>query len=279
MLKEVKTNNIIVVLVLFWLCFAMEKVKAQEHSFQGYHDNSELHFSHPLVAESPTPDTKVRFDYFFASVPGKDGHPGVDRHTLRLEAEYAFTPWLSLEVNAPYTFLRQKETENTDRIGNLEVALKYANFALAERGMLLGGGIEFGLPTGNDNKGIGSNHVIQVEPFLDFGYQHRDFQIVSFLSFGIPFNKNGQDEADVELGWNLSVLYHLIAKVEALVELDGQHIIGGGEDGFFAVNISPEIKVIPFGEEGLQLGVGISLPLAEDKEFHAMSVFSIFYHF
>ena len=30
-----------------------------------------LHFSHPLIAESPSPDTKVRLDYFFLNVDGE----------------------------------------------------------------------------------------------------------------------------------------------------------------------------------------------------------------
>jgi len=33
-----------------------------------------LHFSHPLITESPSPDTKIRLDYIFKEIEG--GHHG-----------------------------------------------------------------------------------------------------------------------------------------------------------------------------------------------------------
>ncbi len=33
---------------------------------------SDLHFSHPLISESPSPDTKVRFDYLAAKEGGDE---------------------------------------------------------------------------------------------------------------------------------------------------------------------------------------------------------------
>ena len=245
---------------------------AEEHSSHS-HDSGDLHFSHPLISESPSPDTKVRFDYFFAN------ESGANRHTLRFEGEYAFAPWLSLEVDVPYTFLDPDEEEGTDRLDNVEVGIKYANFTFAEHGLLLGGGIEFGLPTGNEEKGIGSDHVLEVEPFVDFGYQRDRWEIVGFTSFGLPVNENDEDEADLELGWNLSVLYHLTPQIEALLEFDGEHVFGGEEDGIDVVNVTPGFKVQPFDDPNFQVGVGVSLPLTDDKEFHARLILSVFYHF
>ncbi len=252
--------------------------RAQEHASHS-HTAADLHFSHPLVAESPSPDTKLRLDYFFANEPGEEGEAGAERHTLQLEGEYSFTPWLSVEVNVPYTFLDPDEGQGTNRLDNMEVGLKYANFAFAERGLLLGGGIEFGLPTGNEEKGIGSEHVLEVEPFVDFGYKRDRWEIVGFTSFGLPLNENEEDEADLELGWNLSVLYHLTPRIMTLMELDGEHVFGGEEDGVDVVNLTPGIKVQPFGDPNFQAGVGVSLPLTNDKEFHEKLILSIFYHF
>ncbi len=39
---------------------------AQEHAEADHHEG--LHFSHPLIAESVSPDTKVRLDYAFADL-------------------------------------------------------------------------------------------------------------------------------------------------------------------------------------------------------------------
>lgn len=221
----------------------------------------------------------MRFDYFFASEPGEEGEAGADRHTLRLEAEYAFVPWLSLEVDAPYTFLDPDEGVSTDRLDTVEVGIKYANFTFAEHGLLLGGGIEFGLPTGNEEMGIGSDHVLEIEPFVDFGYKRDRWEIVGFTSFGLPVNENDEDEADLELGWNLSVLYHLKPQLMTLLEFDGEHVFGGEEDGVDIINVTPGVKIQPFDDSSFQVGLGVSLPLTDDKEFHAKAILALFYHF
>lgn len=250
---------------------------AQEHSSHSH--DGKLHFSHPLVAESPSPDTKMRFDYLFANEPDEDAEAGAERHTMNFEGEYAFTPSFSIEMDIPYTFLDSDEGQSTNRLDNVEVGLKYANFAFAEHGLLLGGGIELVLPTGNEEKGIGSDHVLEVEPFLDFGYKHDRLEIVGFTSFGLPQNENGEDEADLELGWNLSTLYHISPKFQVLLEFDGEHVYGGEEDGVNIVNVTPGIKVSPLDSSNLQIGIGVSVPLTDDKEFHARPILSVFYHF
>ena len=221
----------------------------------------------------------MRVDYFFANEPGKEGKAGANRHTLRFEAEYAFAPWLSLEVDAPYTFLIPDKGEASDNPDNVEIGLKYANFTFAKHGLLLGGGIEFGLPTGKAEKDIGSDHVLEVKPFVDLGYQRGRWEVVGLTSFGLPFNENDEDEADLELGWNLSVLYHLTPQLMTLLEFDGEHVFGGEADGVNVVNVTPGFKVQPLDDPNLQVGVGVSLPLTDDKEFHARPALSVFYHF
>lgn len=252
---------------------------ASAHEHSSHSHDSKLHFSHPLVAESPSPDTKMRFDYFFANEPASAGEAGAERHTARFEGEYAFTPSFSIEVDLPYTFLDPDKGQSTDRLDNVGVGIKYANFTFDEHGLLLGGGIEFGLPTGNEEKGIGSNHVLEVEPFLDFGYKRDRLEVIGFTSFGLPQNENRENEADLELGWNLSTLYHVSPKLQVILEFDGQHVYGGEKDGVNIVNVTPGIKFRPIGDRNLQVGVGVSLPLTDDKEFHARPIVSVFYHF
>jgi hypothetical protein len=126
------------------------------------HDpDSELHFSHPLITESPSPDTKVRFDYFYQSF--RDGVPAGE-HTPRVEFEYAFRPWISVETNVPYTFLRVEGQSQTSHTDNIEVALKVANLAIKERKLLFVYGLDLELPSGSDAKEIGSGHIFEVEP-------------------------------------------------------------------------------------------------------------------
>lgn len=249
------------------------------HPADGGADHGLLHFSHPLIAESPTPDTKVRFDYFFAREPGGQESPGGDRHTMRFEAEYAFVPWLSVEIDVPYTFFDLNDGRNFSHVDELSLALKYANFTFADRGLVLGGGIEAGLPTGDEEKGIGSDHILNIEPFLDLGFKKDALEFVGFLSFGVPLNENGTNESDLELGWHASALYHWTDRIEAILEFNGNHVFGGEEDGQNAVYVTPGFKFQPFDSPNLQVGLGVSLPVTDDREFDVQTVFSVFYHF
>jgi hypothetical protein len=102
---------------------------------------------------------------------------------------------------------------------------------------------------------------------------------VGFVGFGIPTNEDGEDEADLELSWNISLLYHVASRLEALIELSGEEIFGGDEDGTSIVDITPGLKVAPFDGQPAKLGIGVSLPLSNDKEFDVRMVLSAFYHF
>lgn len=234
------------------------------------------YFSPPLIAKSPSPDTKVRLDYFYENLAHGEGN----RHTVRFEGEYAFAPWLSFETNVPYVFLDPEEGSRADRLDNIDVALKYANFAFKAQNCVVGGGLELGLPTGNEERGIGSDHEVEIEPFLDVGCWVDRWEVIGFVSFGIPANRNGDDEADWELGWNLAAIYPVLPTVQVVLEVDGEHGFGGGEaTQTDVVNATPGIKVRPCAACDLWVGMGVRLPVTEEKEIHAMPIVSLFYHF
>lgn len=56
------------------------------------HEDGTLRFNHPLTAESPETDTKLRVDYIWQNAPGHHEDDGkVKTHTARLTGEYAFS--------------------------------------------------------------------------------------------------------------------------------------------------------------------------------------------
>lgn len=236
-----------------------------------------LHFSHPLITESPSPDTKARLDYFLQHLDDGDEQGFV--HTVRLEAEYAFHPTLSLEVDVPFTFLDPEEGFSESAFDTVEIGLKGANFAFAEYGLLLGYGIELGLPTGDDAKGIGSDYELEIEPFLDAGFQCGRLELVAFARFGIPTNQNADEEVENELGFNASALFHVTRELMALVEFDGETALNGEESGATVANVTPGLKVRPFEQVGLEIGAGVSVPITGREEFEIQGVLAAFYHF
>ncbi len=243
---------------------------------EGHGNNEDLHFAHPLIAESPSPDTKLRLDYEHDNGTSEER---AERDTIRLEGEFAFARWISIEASVPYTFLDPEEESARSDFGNSELALKLAWFKFEDVGLLLGGGLEIELPTGNTEKEIGFDEGYEIEPFLDFGYKRQAFEMVGFLAFGFPVDADHHHDADVEIEWNLSFLLHATPWAQFLLEFDGESVRGGEEDGTSIVNITPGLKFRPFAETDFAVGAGVSVPLTDDREFDARPLVSLFYHF
>jgi len=285
-LKSISTYLLAGILIAASPLFSLPDVNAdEEHS----HSNRGLHFSHPLITESPSPDTKFRVDYIFLDVDGEiedeelgeegEGPSKFKENTIVLEFEYAFTRNISIEADIPYTFHNVDGGSNENNFNNIEVALKLATFIFEQYGVLLGGGIEFGLPTGDDHKGIGSDNILEIEPFLSFGYKLDNFELVSFLSLGFPVNQKGDQDEGEELGYNVSMLYHITDYLEGLIEFDGETVLSGEEEGESVLNMDPGIKIAPFNNKDIKIGVGAGFPLTRDEEFKYRIVASLFYHF
>lgn len=249
--------------------------------FPGYalaHEEN-LHFAHPLVTESPTPDTKVRLDYIWQRVPGHHEDDGKsDIATAQMTAEYAFDRFIGMELSVPYTWRdpEHADEEDTDRLDNIGFALKYANDSFADKGVIVGGGIEFSLPTGNDDEHIGSDRETEVAPFLDFGYRRGVFQLIGFAEFGFPHNS---DHADFEIGWDVAALWSATANLDLMMEVDGEKIFGGEEGDSHAVSATPGVAYTLPGYEHIRIGAGASFPVTDDKEFYIRPLVSLFYHF
>ncbi len=240
------------------------------------HEKAPLHFAHPLFTESPFPDNKVRVDYLFTNRTGEGG----EAHTPSITGEVRWTRNLSTEVKLPYTVSNPDEGANERRLDNSEVAIKYANFTFEEQGVLIGGGLEVGLPTGDDEVGIGSDHLVEIEPFVNVGYKpDEDWEIVGRLAVGHTANENDSDPADHEVAWNASVLYHATTTVKPNVEAFGERVSGGEEDGLSTANVALGVKLVPFAEHRLKFGLSGAVPVSDDKEADSRILFSTFYHF
>ncbi len=240
------------------------------------HHHTSLHFSHPLIVESPSPDTKIRFDYFYERQRDSEGEAG--EHTARVEYEYAFRRSFSVEINAPYTVRRPQGVPSENHLDTVEVSLKFASFAFDEHGLLPTYGVSFNLPTGSDRKAIGSGHVLGVEPYAGLGYQHKRIELISFASVGLPANRRAGDEEGTEFGYEGSLLYKLSRRFQAVAELDGRKTFTGPRSGENVVNLSPGIKFLP-RDEHWQIGFGVGFPATSGEEFKVRAVASVFYHF
>ncbi|MFQ5530156.1 MAG: hypothetical protein ACE5FP_07365 [Gemmatimonadota bacterium] len=269
-----------------------------EHEDEG-HSHDGLHFTHPLIAESVTPDTKLRLDHQFLDLPDGD-----KIHVGNLEAEYAFFRSFSIEAGLPYSY-------TGSQAGNLEVALKFANFDFEDSGILLGYGIEFGFPTAGEGEEeeelpvaasrpavltgfpaalLGANSQSssggaigeaewEIAPFLNIGIMAGNLELVAWGIFGIPFAQEEGEEVETEIEYNISALYHFSPRFEGLLELDGAGGISGHAVGEDVLNLSPGIRVQPFSDSRFVLGTSVGFPLTNEEAFSTRWTTSLFWHF
>jgi hypothetical protein len=264
--------------IIFVLTFQFLLTFTNFYSIYGHGDEvheKHLHFAHPLVGETPSPDTKVRLDYFFADRASLQS--GLKENTIRLEVEYAFAPFISIEANFPYTWVSSGNLSHRN-FSNTEIGIKIADFSFEDNNLLIGYGFDFSMPTGNDKKEIGSSHLWNIEPGLSAGYKLNKLEIILSASTGIPFNSAANENAENDLSLHSSFLYDFDQKIQGVLEFNSETILNGEEKGNSSVFISPGIKAAPLNSEKLMFGLSAGFPISIEKEFNTEVLFSVFYH-
>jgi hypothetical protein len=264
-------RRLLLVATLILIPFA--GMQAQEHEED--HDHDHLHFSHPLVTESPSPDTKIRIDYLGVRTSGATG---IHENVFRLEGEYAFNHAISLAIVTPFISRTAPAAERASGLGNIELSLKAASLAFGERGLLLGGGLSAALPTGSDAKGIGSAHIVELEPFLDAGYKRDALELVGLATLSSTFRRRAGEEAERNLTFDFSTLYQIQSRLEGLIEVTTTRTLIGAESGSQQTFIAPGFKVYPFTNRKVMFGAAVEIGTGTVHETHVLLV-SGFYHF
>jgi len=135
-----------------------------------------------------------------------------------------------------------------------------------------------GLPTGDAEAGTGTDHIWELEPFLNLGVAVADFEVVAWGIFGIPTNQDAGEEVETDFSYDFSVVYHISDRLQGLLELNGRTGLSGEEAGEGVVAVSPGVKVAPLPASPLFIGVGVSVPI-NDEELDAHLKISLFWHF
>ena len=235
------------------------------------------HFTHPLVTESPLPENQARFDVTYARA---DDGAEADEFETELSLEFALTPNVGFELALPYVWIDPEEGGGSDGVGNAEVAVKFASYRFGDKGLVLGAGLEVGLPTGDDEAGTGDDRTVELEPYLGFGYRRDRFETIGVLRFGVPVNERESEKAevDLEVAADLSLLYHFTPRVAGLIEFNGAAVLAGASDETLLM-VNPGLSFDVTGEGRLRVGVGAGVPLTDDAGFDYAARAMVILHF
>jgi hypothetical protein len=248
----------------------------EEHEHDATDHSHGAHFTHPLFAESVSPDTKMRIDY--ARQAMADG----DLNEMEIEGEYAFAEYFSIEAGVHY------DVDGSD-LGETHVLFKFANLALESSGVSLGYGLEVGLPTGASHAHGGVHEdegeegadedIYEFAPFLNAGWISGAWELSGWTLFEIPTNQGEQEEVGTALRYNGSLLVHAGSRVDAIVEAFGHAGLSGPETEQGVLNIAPGIRFRPVLSSPLVIGAGLAIPVTSDEDYGSLALISAFWHF
>jgi hypothetical protein len=233
-----------------------------------------LEFTHPLITESITPDSKIRLTF----LDTKSSENLLSR-TYDLELEYAPVNFFSIHLDVPYVVLDPPGSHNITNLDETELDFKFANYALSAHGIILGYGLSFGLPTGNQSRGIGSDHIFNFYPFLNGGIIWKKWEWTAFFIFSIPSNQREGENIQSGLETRLTSIYHITARWAALVEAGDATRLSHFSSGGNSYDITGGIIFRPHPEKPWIIGAGVRSPVFENNEIKFQAIFSVFYHF
>ncbi len=256
-------------------CF---NVIAQENVIsKGLDDNKKqehLEFSHPLITESISPDTKIRSTLLYTKV-----NDNMSSQTYDLELEYAPVPTFSLHLDIPYTVVDSKGNHSMSNLDEIELTLKFANFAFERRNILLGYGISFGLPTGDQSKGIGNDHIWDIGPFFNCGVMLKRWEWTAYFIFNIPSNQNSDDNIQPSLASRLTSLYHISKRWEGLLEAGNAKQISHFYNDENSYDLTEGVKFRPNPDKPWIIALGVRHHIIQNTEIKLQGIISVFYHF
>ena len=167
-----------------------------------------------------------------------------------LVLEYGLTDALQVELEWPaFQRVDPEDGESTAGTGDLELGLKYSWMNMAETGFHSAVGVGLGLPTGDQERGLGEGKT-GVEPFVALAWDParlEDFQI--FLHTGLEIEKEGK-EGFVNAG--------LFARAGAWVVT--AELNWAEEESYF----TPGLVAHP--RDGWEIGLGVPIGLNDESD-------------
>lgn len=211
----------------------------------------ELNFRRPQVTAKAFPENEALMIPVYT-------HSKSRGSTTKFVYEERVGPRGQWEVSIPFV----ADYSNTARgIGDVELSGKYALFDSFESLFILSSGIELGIPTGSEAKGLGSGHW-KLAPYLAAAKGFERFVLQSSVKYEHPLKGNER-----ELQYNLAFTFPLTDEkqgVMPMIELNGVKSFETGSNNLF---LTPQLYIGLVKRGHIALSLGTQIPIAGEKPF------------
>jgi hypothetical protein len=237
----------------------------------------------PLVARNPTPERELELN-----VEYEKGDEGKEVEA-EVELSWRFADRIEASIEVPVLFLMPRESADEWGLGDLTLGGKALVFQSIDQPALVTVGLELGLPTGSDSRGLGGSFA--VTPYVTTGIGLGVIDVIGDV--GYTWVLDGPDDGVETFALNVAAAYRGWRQVIPMLEVSlvtqtgGGN--GGGEDeegepdlvGKAQVYLTPGVIVqsLAWMPPAASLRAGVQIGLTDDREFDYRVLASLSWEF
>ncbi|UCF21346.1 MAG: hypothetical protein JSU87_08190 [Gemmatimonadota bacterium] len=241
------------------------------------HETTKGIFIDPLITEHAFVDRKVRWDFAGRLLRNDEGKV----YESSLIFEYAFTDWFALELDQPLRLTNMPEAESVAGLGDLKLAAKFQVTKAANTGgLILATGVEFSLPSGEEEVGAGEDYVVAPLAALDWAIGSGLVKLQSQAELEYVFAREGGNGQFEAIEWNTALSLFTSDNVVPLLEFNTE--FGGLQEevseSIFALTPGVVVSLKDIAGKSFDIAAGAQIFFGSDREESTALLVSLRHH-
>lgn len=175
----------------------------------------------PLVTRNPTPERELELNVEYEK---GDGGTEVE---VDVELAWRFAERVEASVEVPVLFLMPREDSDESGLGDITLGGKVLVFQSIDQPALVTVGLELGLPTGSESRGLGGS--FSVTPYVTAGAGLGPVDLIGDI--GYTWILDGPDDGVETFAVNVAVAYKGWRRVTPMLEVSLVTRTSGGNGG------------------------------------------------
>ena len=227
----------------------------------------------PLVTRNPTPERELEVNIQYEK--------GAEGKEVEAEVEFRwrFGDRIEASVEIPVVFLMPREGSDESGLGDITLGGKVLIFQSIDQPALVTVGVELGLPSGSESRGLGGS--FSVNPYVTGGIGLGPIDLIGDI--GYTWVVDGSDDGSETFAVSLAAAYKGWRQVTPTLELSivtqtrRANGSGRGEEGEEEPDLvgQPQVYLTPgviirslsWMPAGTSVGGGVQIGLTRDREF------------